>query len=276
MSYKTILVHVTPGAAGDARIRFAAALAREAGAHLVGSCPSGVSRFIPSSSLAGGGSALAMRCAELRRDAGEALARFERLAGEEAVASWEARFIDDEAGAGLALQARYCNLVVVGQADRDVAAPMLPSYLPGYLIVNGGRPVLVAPAGSAVLAPQGAALLAWNGSVEATRAAAAALPLLRSARCTTVLGLDDGTAGADLAACRELAAWLKRQGVAARADCRAAADDAGEVLLAAAADNQAGLLVMGGYGRTRLRELVLGGVTATVLRGMTLPVLFGH
>lgn len=276
MSYKTILVHVTPGAAGDARIRFAAALAREAGAHLVGSCPSGVSRFIPPSYLAGGGSALALRCEELRRNARKALAHFERIAGEEALASREARFIDDEAGAGLALQARYCNLVVVGRVNRDVTDPLLPPDLPEYLIVNSGRPVLVVPAGSAALAPHGEAVLAWNGSAEATRAAGAALPLLRSARCTTVLGVDDGTAGTDLEACRELAAWLKRQGVAARVDCRAAGDDAGEVLLAAAAHYQAGLLVMGGYGHTRLRELVLGGATATVLRAMTLPVLFGH
>jgi nucleotide-binding universal stress UspA family protein len=52
--------------------------------------------------------------------------------------------------------------------------------------------------------------------------------------------------------------------------------DVGEALLSTAADMGAGMLVMGGYGHSRYRELLLGGVTSTVLRAMTLPVLLAH
>jgi nucleotide-binding universal stress UspA family protein len=276
MSYKTILVHVHPGAAGDARVRLAVRLALDTQAHLIGSAPSGVSRFLPPEAVATAGGALAMRCAALRRDAKAALADFERIAGEEALASREARFVDDETYAALALQARYCDLVVVGQADRNAADPLSPRDLPAYLLLASGRPILVVPAHADPLAPGGEALLAWNGSVEAARAASAALPLLRGCRCTTVLAIDDSGAGTDMDACRDLVAWLGRQGVAARIDRRDAGDDAGAILLSAAAQYRAGLLVMGGYGHARLRELVLGGATGAVLRAMTLPVLLAH
>jgi nucleotide-binding universal stress UspA family protein len=104
--------------------------------------------------------------------------------------------------------------------------------------------------------------------------------MLRAARSTTVIGFgDDGGETADGDPCARLAAWLARHGIAARDEergHRAAAGDVGEALLSAAADLGAGLLVMGGYGHARYRELVLGGVTATILRAMTLPVLLAH
>jgi nucleotide-binding universal stress UspA family protein len=276
MSYKTILVHAHAGAAGEAPVRLAVRLALDVEAHLIGSAPSGISRFLPHEALASGGGALAERCAALRRDARAALASFERIAGEEALSSRETRFVDDETGAGLALQARYCDLIVVGKTDGGAADPLLPPDLPANLLLTGGRPVLVVPADAGPLAPHGEALLAWNGSVEAARAASAALPLLRGCRCTTVLVIEDGSAGTDMQAGRDLVAWLGRQGVAARIDRRDAADDAGATLLCAAAQYGAGLLVMGAYGHARLRELVLGGATATVLHAMTLPVLMAH
>ena len=87
------------------------------------------------------------------------------------------------------------------------------------------------------------------------------------------------TAARDGDPCALLATWLGRHGIAAAprpGGHRAGAGDVGEALLSAAADLDAGLLVMGGYGHARYRELVLGGVTATVLRAPTLPVLLAH
>jgi nucleotide-binding universal stress UspA family protein len=278
MSYKTILVHADPGVGADARIRLAARLAQAADAHLIGCAPTGISRFLPQQALAAGGSALAARCAALRRDAAAALARFERIAGEEAFAACEARLVEDETGAGLSLAARYCDLVVVGQADPGAPDPLRPHDLAAYVMLTSGRPVLVLPEGPVPHDPCRGALVAWEGSVEATRAVAAALPLLQSARRTTVLGVGDGAAhaGTEQEACAGLAAWLGRHGIAARIVFRAPGGDVAESLLSAAAESAAGLLVMGGYGHARLRELILGGVTATVLRTMTLPLLFAH
>lgn len=276
MSYKTILVHADLGAGAEGRIRLAARLARAGAAHLIGSAPTGVSRFIPPATLAAAGPAFAERCAGLRRDAALALARFERLAAEEGVDSAEARLVDDEADAGMALQARYCDLVVVSKAG--AVEPPMPDDLPEYLMLTSGRPVLVLPAAHDGRAMDGNAMVAWDGSVEACRAAAAALPLLRAARRATVIGLgddgDDRSTGAQ--ACDGLAAWLRRQGVAAQPISSPLGGDIGKALLSAAAGADCGLLVMGGYGHARFRELLLGGVTATVLREMTLPVLFAH
>jgi nucleotide-binding universal stress UspA family protein len=286
MSYRTILVHVHSGAAAERRIRLAANLARSMDAHLVGSAPSGISRFLPPAAAAAGGPAFAARCEQLRRRAAEALAGFEQLLVQEGVISFESRLVDDDIDAALALQARYCDLVVVGQAGGNAASPtspasvppLLPDDLPEYLLLTSGRPVLVVPAAGTLPGPGRDALIAWDGSTEASRAVADALPLLRGARLTTVLGFGNGTAleAASSEDCERLAAYLRRHGVAAHADSRALGDDIGEALLSAAADAGAGLLVMGGYGHAHFRELMLGGVTATILREMTLPVLIAH
>jgi nucleotide-binding universal stress UspA family protein len=248
MGYKTILVHVDASAASSDRIRLAAGLARAAGAHLVGSALTGVSRFVSPAMAACGDARLAERCAALRRDAALALQRFDALVRAEALLSSEARLI--EAGA---------------------AAPGQRDDLPEYLLLTSTRPVLVVPHADHAGALDGPALVAWDGSVEATRAVAGALPLLRAARSTTVVAF-----GEDAAPCAQLAAWLGRHGIAARTGHSMLDVDIGEALLTMAADLGAGLLVMGGYGHARYRELLLGGVTATVLRAMTLPVLLAH
>jgi nucleotide-binding universal stress UspA family protein len=281
MQYKTILVHADLSPAAPDRIRLAARLARAADAHLVGSALTGFSRFIPPATLAAGGTALAKRCAALQDAAARALACFRRIAAEEGVDAAEARLIDDDVDGGMAVQARYCDLVVVGQADRGVVAPPLPppppQDLPEYLLFTSGRPVLVVPCTGYPPEPGGPALVAWDGSVEATRAVDGALPLLRLASGTIVLGFGDDFAPPDGDPCGQLAAYLKRHGVrACAAGRRQIGADIGERLLSEASDQGASLLVMGGYGHSRFRELLTKGVTATILRTMTLPVLLAH
>ncbi|WP_162819600.1 universal stress protein [Massilia oculi] len=148
MAYKTILVHAAPEAEAQGRIRLAARLARAMDAHLVGSAPTGVSRYTPDATRA----LLAVPCAALREAARQALARFERLAHEEGVASVETRLADDEAGAALLLDARYCDLVVVGPGGHDTT-PLRPSDLAQFLALAGGRPVLMVPTGGNAALP---------------------------------------------------------------------------------------------------------------------------
>ncbi|MCS0628235.1 universal stress protein [Telluria mixta] len=277
MNYKTLLVHVDTTPAAPARIRLALGLARAAGAHVVGAAVTGVSHFVTSGMLAAGDSRLAGHCAALRRDAEDAVRRFEDAVRADGPASFESRVVDDDVDGGLAVQARYADLVLVGRTDPAAPAPDGRSDLPDYLLFAGGRPVLIVPHAPGPWRADGEALVAWDGSVPATRAVAAALPLLRAARGTTVVGFGDDaddTAGGD--PCARLAAWLGRHGVAARASHRAATDDVGDTLLSAAADMDAGLLVMGAYGHGRLRERCLGGASRTVLAGAPIPVLMAH
>jgi nucleotide-binding universal stress UspA family protein len=277
MDYKTLIVHVDTARAADVRIRLAIDVARECGAHLAGTAVTGVSHFVTSGMLAAGDSRLAGRAAAMRHDAAVALRRFDALARSAGLASFECRLVDDDIDGGLAVQARYCDLIVAGQPDPAAPAPDRRADLPDYLLLTTGRPVLVVPHTGGPWRLDGEALVAWDGSAEATRAVTAALPLLRVARGTTVTGLGDDTAApGDGDPYVRLAAWLGRHGIAACTGRSAAAGDVGEALLSTAADMDAGLLVMGGYGHARYRELVLGGVTATLLRAMTLPVLLAH
>jgi nucleotide-binding universal stress UspA family protein len=114
-------------------------------------------------------------------------------------------------------------------------------------------------------------LIAWKATREAARAVTAAIPLLQRARQIHLVAEDDGDAP-------ELEAYLRLHGVQAPLQRRAAvrAASAGDDLLSLAADAGADLLVMGCYGHSRARELVLGGASRTVLKSMTLPVLMAH
>ena len=274
MRYKTILVHVDADPAASSRIRLAARLARQADAHLVGAAPTGVSRFLVPTAA---GPAIEARCQMLHDAAGVALQAFERIVREEGVVSSEARRVDDDVDAAMALQARYADLVIVSQPDAASVAPPFPSDLAARLALGGGRPVLVVPRQGAATVGA-AALVAWDGSREATRAVTGALPLLCAASRVTVVdfGGADAPAGIVEDPCAALGTWLGRHGVAARCGHRPLPPDVGEALLAEAARLGAGLLVMGAYGHTRLREIVMGGVTETILHTMTLPILLAH
>ncbi|WP_296947550.1 universal stress protein [uncultured Massilia sp.] len=278
MCYKTILVHADLAAAADERLRLAARLARTFAAHLVGAAATGVSRFVPPQVLAHGGPALATCCAALRADAREALERFERVARAEDVASFEARLVDDDIDGGLALQARYADLAIVGQPEHGIVAPPASGDLPAQLLLHAGRPLLVLPRAGRHAGLDGAALVAWDGSTAATRAVTAALPLLRRARAVTVLHVEaHGPAPRiDDDPCLALAGWLARHGIRTHAAHAGAPHGVGAALLAHIARDDAGLLVMGAYGRPRLRERLLDGTTEALLRATTVPTLLAH
>jgi nucleotide-binding universal stress UspA family protein len=121
--------------------------------------------------------------------------------------------------------------------------------------------------------------IGWNGKREAARAAFDSVPLLKSARKVHVVWVDPekeyqhpgGLPGA------QLAATLSRHGINAEiAPISTGGREAGETLLTVVADSGAELLVMGAYGHSRLSEMILGGATKSVLRGMKCPVLFSH
>jgi nucleotide-binding universal stress UspA family protein len=278
MGYKTILVHADLSDAAPSRVRCAARLARQSDAHLIGAAPTGISRFVPPEVLAAGLNPLAERCRTLREEAQQALDRFSHLAQQEGVPSYEARLIDDDVDGGMPIQARYCDLAIVARPDRTVVDPLMPADLPERLVLAGGHPVLILPDSGHLPALDGEALIAWNGSAEATRAVAGALPLLRQARRVTVLGIGNGLppTGLEHEPCTALAEWLGRHGITAFPRRRSWQDASGKALLAEAIETGATLLVMGAYGHSPLREALTDGVTATVLRWGHLAVLLAH
>ena len=196
--------------------------------------------------------------------------------GAELSTEWrsEAGYID----ARLPVHARYADLTVLGQADRG-AVLHTAADLPETMALSTGRPVLVVPHVGASAEPAKTVMLCWNASRESARAASDALPLLRAAAKVIVLCVDPRSSayghGAEPGA--DAAAWLSRHGVKVTVQRDVAADaDVGNVILSRAADLDVGLIVMGLYGHSRLRETVLGGASRTLLASMTVPLFVSH
>jgi nucleotide-binding universal stress UspA family protein len=173
---------------------------------------------------------------------------------------------------------RCADLFVLGQRNPDDAASFADELIFTTLL-GTGRPVLIVPHIGVRAMPGQNVLVAWDCGREAARAVADALPLLVRAKqvgVVTYTSDDDASANAALSTLR-LRDWLQDHGIAARVNgYEPAAGAIGESLLSLAADRGSDLIVMGGYGHTRLREFVLGGVTQTILASMTVPVLMSH
>ena len=275
MAYKTILVHVDRSPHAEARIALAARVAAAQGAHLIGAAMTGISRFIyHGATVDMARTVLAAQLDVLTNKANDALARFEVLAAAVDGLSFERRLIDDDAAGGLALQARYADLVVVSQFDEDDPIARIDPDLPAYVMLNSAHPVLMVPYAGASATVGNHALVAWDETLQASRAVSNALPLLRRAGKVTLAVFNAGEqprpAGADIAL------YLARHGVNVEVRRGESAEGVGAALLSLAADIGADLLVMGGYGHTRFREVLLGGVTQTILKSMTIPVLMSH
>lgn len=154
-------------------------------------------------------------------------------------------------------------------AGSDSERPVIEAALLG-----SGRPLLLVPP-EAAAGPGHIVAVAWNGSLEAARAVSGAMPFLEGAATTHILTA--ATRKTDVARAAELAAYLERHDVTVERHVLEPGNaPVGAALLERALEVGADLLVQGGYGRSRLREMVLGGVTHHVLGHARLPVLIAH
>lgn len=273
--YKTIIAHVDDSPALDARLRAAAWLANAHEAHLVGCAATGTSW--PAFAMLTGpmGVPTAAEFESLRSAARAGLQRFATRVRQLGVASVEERMVEDEHRDALLLLARYADLAVVGMEGGD--SPTVRG-LPQYLAMQGARPVLVVPPGYDDRPIADIVVVGWDGSAQAIRAIAGAMPVLARARNVRLAvvnpdqesGLHGEEPGADMAL------YLARHGVPVEVLVEQTRLPAGEALLGIAAASTAGLLVTGAFGHSRYRQIVLGGVTRLLLERATLPVLLAH
>ncbi len=281
MTYKTILVHCDAGKAAPARIRLGAELAERYQAHLVGlhARPP----FEPPIYDATGtfGMDLLVKDHEEALAASEAAsskAFAEAIKGKSLSSEW--RSVNGHADGLVTLHARYADLTVVGQNDPQAEPPLPPpTDLPESVVLATGRGVLVVPHTGVPAVFGRDVMLCWNASREAARAAAEALPFLKAAAAVTVLVVEPriSSSGHGAEPGADVATWLSRHGVKVTVQRDVAADgDVGQVILSRAMDRGCQLIVMGLYGHSRLRELVLGGASRTLLANMTIPVLMAH
>jgi len=278
MSYKIILVHCDASETVSHRLDVAVGLAERFGAHLVGfhvrrpfepPVGFGAPNRLPMDEL------LRAYDTAVKADEAAASAAFAKsIKGKPVSTQW--RTVDGDVEAELAAQARYVDLVILGQGESE--PPAIRSSLPEAVALTIGRPILVVPRSGAAKPLGKVVMLCWNASREAARAASDALPLLQGADKVVVLVVNHSEqAPGQKHANADMAAWLKWHGVKFTVERHAAPDvDAGPVILSRAAANGVDLIVMGVYGHSRMRELVLGGASLTVLGAMTVPVFMAH
>ncbi len=274
MSYKTLLLHLDERERRRERLDMAVRLAEAFDAQLVGAFAS-PKNHVPSPVLAEAGPEMAQVEARNRR---ELVSRAEKDFIETARRGgvrfhWEALhgtgYDDIVAGA------RCADLVITGQPELDDASHRA---FVGALLLSAGRPVLLIPYAGRFTKLGQRILIAWNGSRESARAVGDALPFLARASSVEVMEFETQPGrGFSEAVSTDVGAYLARHGVKVTLSRQTASDvDVGNLILSRAADYDSDLIVMGGYGHSRMRELILGGVTRTLLESMTVPVLMSH
>jgi len=288
MAFKEIIVYLDDHRGSQTRLKLALSLARRDKAHLVGL----YGLHLPNMSLPHLGTGVYVEDnaarADLDRERDNAFitatqmeqtfrgeAKFAGLA-----VDWELcpeRAMD--VAAHITERVRYADLAVLGQTDPDHLFFDKLAKLPETVMMGSGRPVLIVPyVGDAATVGRNV-LVAWSGTREGARAVGDAIPLLQSAEGVTVLSIGPTRAleGHDEPMAANLTRHLARHGIRAEVSHFVAKDiEIGELILSQAASLGCDLIVMGGYGHSRARELILGGVTRTVLQSMTVPVLMSH
>lgn len=278
MPIRDIIVHIDESKNCEARISTAVDLVSDTDAHLTGVYIK-PSIYLPAYVMAQVGPEVMevhrKMVAETASKAEAAFLKSVKAAG----IKGEWRLAEGPIDEIITLHARHADLAIIGQTDPDGNAEADSLDVPGHVILFSGRPVIVVPFIGKFRKLGKNVLIAWNGSREAARAVNDALPLLQMAKTVTVLVLNPqkgaGRHG-DLPGA-DISLHLARHGVKVEA-AQSFADDieAGDMLLSRAADIGADLIVMGGYGRSRLRELVMGGVSRHLLQHMTVPVFMAH
>ena len=273
-----ILVHIDQSPRALMRLDIAAELARQHGAHLTALQVIDVALPVMAMGDGGGGAVIAELMEQMRQSALAAGVKLKvafeaALAREGIMGEW--RQVEGTTQEILALHGRYADLLVLGQDDPESdSAGLLEA-----MVFDCGQPVLAIPFAGSFKTIGKRVLVGWNASRDASRALHDALPLIAKAETATVflanpkrgLGGHGEEPGADIA--RHLARHGMKVEVA-----MAIADDVPDsaLLLNHASDMGADLLVMGAYGHSRLREFILGGMTRSLLREMTVPVLLSH
>ena len=273
--YKTLLVPVDGGKRSRRSIEVAWRIAARFDAHVIGLFVQPTYSMPPELGMYGSTLPVALIEEKMGEAAQAARAIFDSAASVGTGGSLEWRTDKGDVASVVATHARYADLVVLNQTDPDEGR----SHFTDPMMLSVGRPVLLVPYVGPLDRIGDRILICWNASHEAARAVTDALPLLQRASKVTVMSIDARASqtghgeqpGADIAL------FLARHGV--QAEVMQTVSDGtneGEIILSSAADEGSDLIVMGAYGHTRLREMILGGATRTVLQSMTVPVLMSH
>ncbi|SDD82721.1 Nucleotide-binding universal stress protein, UspA family [Cupriavidus sp. YR651] len=277
MDISVILVHMDSSQRVYQRLHLASQLALECRATLVGLLAVGMAEAGPKQLL--GNEARYVAACQHRQARSSEYAWHAFNAATESLdiaTEWLAPNLAD--GATLQAEAHRADLVVIGQEDPEDEHAYSRRHFVESTLARCGRPILVVPHAGWFPTVGRRALVAWNGSHQSARALRDALPLLQRADTVDIVTYARPHVIRDpwCSPPQYARDWLARHGVQARHDERMVRkdEDVAQLLLSAAADQNADLLVAGAYSRGRMREMVLGGTTQALLHTMTVPTLF--
>ena len=279
MQYKNILVYLDDGASNTERMKTSLSIARAHHARITGvalnTAPS--LQTMIRAGISGAHELLEKGQVQAKVVADE----FTALATAENI-DYDTRVIECKEGRAaqkLAHLARNFDIAVLRQANPDRPNADLVTDVAEEVLFSSGRPVLFIPYIGAHAIPCQRAVIAWDGSAASTRAVHDALPLMEHMEEVVVLVVDaedqertNGEKPGD-----DISTHLNAHGINNRIERRVSDGvPTSTIILNALSDTGADILIMGGYGTSKLREVVLGGVTRTLLNSMTVPVFMSH
>jgi nucleotide-binding universal stress UspA family protein len=275
MHYKTIMVQLDVDLRAAHRLQFACELALRFDAVLIGFAAA-EPRLIDSGDADGSssGDTISVRTEEIEALHEEREKEFRTMTAGVAGAFWRSEM--GHPTKLLTMHARAADLIVTGAGTADLIGNSHRIINHGALILAAGRPVLLAS--GAVKALKGERIvIAWKDTKEARRSVSDAMPFLVRAQDVLVTTIEeqDSPSGGESAA--DVARYLVRHGVTARSQAISVGHaDAALALSEIAREIGADMIVSGGYGHTRLRELIFGGVTRSLLRESSLIRLISN
>lgn len=273
---KDLVVNLSGRAPQDFAADYAISMAATFGAHVAGLAFL-YEPVIPDGTLGG----VPVDLIELQREensktAKGAVDRFEAATKKAGIVA-QSRILDATFGGAATLFARTArrfDLAVVGQAQREHGASE-ELMIEGALF-ESGRPVVVVPYIQKSGLTLERVLVCWDGGRTAARAVGDAMPFLERAKEVDIVIVAEERKNDEITGAK-LSEHLARRGIKANVKRIAKGGLAVDAaILDYAADGGADFMVMGGYGHSRLREFILGGVTRSILASMTLPVLMSH
>jgi nucleotide-binding universal stress UspA family protein len=279
MSIKTILVYLPSEKNAASILAPALKIAADRSAHIIGlhltpdlpvygEFPAEVSEEV------------IVRLQKAGKDAAAAAKRvFDEWVGKSPVThEWRCFAASYAAGTDLiAQQGRTADLIICGKPSDDI--PDAWSDFSETAIIRSGRPVLIVPGTKPPKTVGEHVIIAWNDTREAARAVSDSLDLLKAASTVRAVTLIEKESQREAAAAlgADLIANLSRHGITASLDVSCAGSvGAGEVILSRLLEEGCDLLIMGGYSRSRLREMIFGGASRDILRDTWAPTLLSH
>jgi nucleotide-binding universal stress UspA family protein len=273
MDIRSVLVAVDPHSSSHASVQYAVELCKRFEATLVGIAAEELN--LPLAGMDASGVAIDfynLERTEIEKRLRAAEAHFRASVPSEVRSEWRARIASPSHAVVDA--ARTADLIIAGHGAAQHADPRRSVSL-GQLVVGAGRPVLAVADGATAFRME-TAVIAWKDTREARRAVTDALPLLRIATRIVALTVSEGESRAERESLDDLLVWLSRHGLSASSELLTDRGEMAAVLKETAVERGADVVIAGGYGHSRIREWLFGGMTRNLIAATSLNRLFSN